>query len=434
MDTQTLCDAPARPSQARRAPLSILMLAAVLRGLVREGHLAVLTPDGRRLHFGDRRVPPVTIRLHDRKVAVDLLRDPQLTLGEAYMDGRLSVEDATIADLLDLLTRNLGTGFGGGYMTWIARARFLLRRAMPWNGVQRSRRNVAHHYDLSGALYDLFLDADRQYSCAFYERMTDTLETAQMNKKRRIAAKLAIRPGARVLDIGSGWGGMGLFLAETHGADVTGITLSDEQLRVASRRAADAGLSGRVRFRLEDYRHTAGTFDRIVSVGMFEHVGIGHYDAYFRKIASLLSWDGVALVHSIGRSDGPGTTNPWIARHIFPGGYAPALSEVLPAVEKAGLIVTDIEIWRLHYAHTLAEWRRRFAANRSKAAALYDERFCRMWEFYLAGSEMAFRNQGQMVFQLQLARRVDGLPIVRDYMVPQQAPVPLRRAGPRVAV
>lgn len=403
------------------------LLTGLMRRMIREGHLKVVSAGGRVADIGDAGVPPVTIRLHDRRVAWDLVRNPQLKLGEAYMDGRLTVEQGDIADLLDLLTRNLGTGFGGGYLGWLARARFVIRRLMQFNGRHRSRRNVAHHYDLSGDLYRLFLDADRQYSCAFFERPDDTLETAQQNKKRRIAAKLALKPGMRVLDIGSGWGGLGLYLAGAHGAQVQGITLSREQLEVARARAAGAGLASRVQFSLEDYRETAGRFDRIVSVGMFEHVGVGNYDAYFRKIAALLADDGVALVHSIGRSDGPGVTNPWIARYIFPGGYSPALSEVLPSVERAGLIVTDIEILRQHYAQTLKEWRRRFLENRDAARALHDERFCRMWEFYLAGAEMAFRWQGHVVFQLQVARRVDALPLTRDYMTPRPTPLPQAR-------
>lgn len=403
------------------------LLTGLMRRMIREGHLKVVSAGGRVADIGDAGVPPVTIRLHDRRVAWDLVRNPQLKLGEAYMDGRLTVEQGDIADLLDLLTRNLGTGFGGGYLGWLARARFVIRRLMQFNGRHRSRRNVAHHYDLSGDLYRLFLDADRQYSCAFFERPDDTLETAQQNKKRRIAAKLALKPGMRVLDIGSGWGGLGLYLAGAHGAQVQGITLSREQLEVARARAAGAGLASRVHFSLEDYRETRGRFDRIVSVGMFEHVGVGNYDAYFRKIAALLPDDGVALVHSIGRSDGPGVTNPWIARYIFPGGYSPALSEVLPSVERAGLIVTDIEILRQHYAQTLKEWRRRFLENRDAARALYDERFCRMWEFYLAGAEMAFRWQGHVVFQLQVARRVDALPLTRDYMTPRPTPLPQAR-------
>ncbi len=398
-------------------------LAAILRRIVKSGRLSLIDCRGRRIELGDTSdasAKPIVMRLNDRLVAFDLIRNPQLTLGEAYMDGRFTIEGGTIADLLELLARNIGTGYGGGYIDWIAKVRYAGRRFMQRNGYDLSKQNVAHHYDLSGQLYDLFLDSDKQYSCAFYEKPSDTLEAAQLNKKRRIAAKLDLKPGHTVLDIGSGWGGLGLHLARTSGADVTGITLSHEQLKIANERVSGAQLSDRLRFRLEDYRQTGGKFDRIVSVGMFEHVGLPAYGAFFEKISSLLRDDGVALIHSIGRSDGRGVTNPWIARYIFPGGYSPALSEVLPAVERAGLIVTDIEILRLHYAHTLAEWRRRFVANWGRAKRLYDERFCRMWEFYLAGSEMAFRYQGHVVFQLQLAKRADTLPLTRDYMMPMR--------------
>ncbi len=409
------------------------MLIAMMRRIVTAGHLVVIGPDGAHHDIGCMSGAAVVIRLHDWETVWNLLRNPQLTLGESYMEGRLTLEQGDIADLLCLLTRNLATGFGGGHLEWIARTRYMLRGLMQRNGMTRARRNVAHHYDLSAEFYNLFLDADRQYSCAFFETPSDTLEVAQQNKKRRIAAKLALRRGMRVLDIGSGWGGLGLHLAEAHATTVRGITLSSEQLAVAKRRADQSGLSSRVEFVQEDYRQTQGNFDRIVSVGMLEHVGAGHYDSYFRQISSLLSDDGVALVHSIGRSDGPGVTNAWIDRYIFPGGYTPALSEVLPAIERSGLIVTDIEIWRLHYAMTLAAWRMRFNSNREKAAALYDERFCRMWEFYLAASEMAFRWQGHMVFQLQLARRVDALPMSRDYMTPSLAEVPRTRLAAAAA-
>jgi cyclopropane-fatty-acyl-phospholipid synthase len=393
------------------------LLASVFKRIVKSGHLILAAHNGKQTSFGDQTVAPLTLRLHDRLVAFDLVRNPQLELGEAYMDGRISFEGGSIADFLDLIARNIGTGFGGGHLEWIAKFRGAARRLMPRNTQERARRNVAHHYDLSGGLYDLFLDTDKQYSCAYFQSPQDSLETAQLNKKRHIAAKLALEPSHKVLDIGSGWGGLGLHIAQTTGADVTGITLSQEQLKVANERAVGAGLSGRVRFRLEDYRHTQGTFDRIVSVGMFEHVGVEHYPAYFKQVSSLLKDDGVALIHSIGRSDGAGVTNPWISKYIFPGGYTPALSEVLPAVERSGLAVTDIEILRLHYAYTLAEWRRRFLANWERAKDIYDERFCRMWEFYLASAEMGFRHQGLVVFQLQLAKRVDALPIVRDYMM-----------------
>jgi cyclopropane-fatty-acyl-phospholipid synthase len=296
-------------------------------------------------------------------------------------------------------------------------AALLTRRFLQYNPVPRARRNVAHHYDLSDQLYELFLDRDRQYSCAYFRTLEDDLETAQLNKKRHIAAKLVLRPGDKVLDIGCGWGGMALYLASECDVDVTGLTLSAEQHTVAQRRAAAAGLSDRVRFHLRDYREERGRYDRIVSVGMFEHVGVNHYGQFFAQLKSMLTPDGIALLHAIGRMEGPGSTNPWLRKYIFPGGYSPALSEVTPAAEKARLWITDIEILRLHYAETLRHWRARFEHNRERIRALYDERFCRMWELYLTGSEVAFRRQGHFVFQMQLAKSVDTVPLTRDYMV-----------------
>jgi cyclopropane-fatty-acyl-phospholipid synthase len=286
---------------------------------------------------------------------------------------------------------------------------------MQFNPASRSQRNVAHHYDIDGAIYDLFLDSDRQYSCAYFTEGAD-LEEAQLAKKRHLAAKLAIDPGHRVLDIGSGWGGLGLYLAKVAQCDVTGVTLSQEQLKVSRERAAREGLSRAVHFKFQDYRQVEGRFDRIVSVGMFEHVGVNHYGVYFRKLRELLNDDGVALIHSIGRSEPPASTNPFIAKYIFPGGYIPALSEMTAAIERAGLIIDDVEVLRLHYAETLRAWRRRFLANWDKAAAIRDETFCRMWEFYLAASETAFRYQNLVVFQVQLSKRIKALPITRDYM------------------
>ncbi len=407
------------------------LLVAVLRKIVRHGHLTIIDADGRAHEIGVVERPGVVIRLHDKATERAILLNPQLAMGEAYMDGRLTMETGDIASFLELLTRNLGTNFGGGHWEWLAAARRATRRWRGHNNPNSARRNVAHHYDLSAGLYDLFLDSDKQYSCAFFETPGDSLEAAQQNKCRRIAAKLDLKPGQHVLDIGSGWGGLGLHLAQEAGVDVTGITLSEEQLKIARDRAARQGLSHRVRFQLEDYRRMGGKFDRIVSVGMFEHVGVAHYQEYFDDVARLLTDDGVALIHSIGRSDGPGVTNPWIAKYIFPGGYTPALSEVLPVVERSGLMVTDIEILRLHYATTLVEWRKRFVANWDRAARLYDERFCRMWEFYLAGAEMGFRNQGLMVFQLQVAKRVDALPLVRDYMMPERETAVAKRQNLR---
>lgn len=397
------------------------LLFSIFGRIVREGALDLKDARGRVAHLGDRTGPVIAVRLTDAAAGRALLTNPQLALGELFMDGRLVIEQGTIAGLLELLMRNLGLTAGPGHIGVWARFKEFVRPLTRRNWRIRAQKNVAHHYDLTPEFYALFLDTDRQYSCAFFETPGDTLEQAQFNKKRRLAAKLALKPGMRVLDIGSGFGGLGLHLAEAHGADVTGVTLSTEQLGIARKRAEAAGLSQRVRFDLKDYRDVQGPYDRIVSVGMFEHVGLKDYGAFFAKIAQLLNDDGAAVVHSIGRSDGPGITNPWIAKYIFPGGYTPALSEVLPHIERAGLIVTDIEVLRLHYAQTLVLWRERFMANREKAIALYDERFARMWEFYLAGAEMGFRHQGLMVFQVQVARRVDTLPLTRDYMMPNRA-------------
>ncbi len=278
---------------------------------------------------------------------------------------------------------------------------------------------------LPDRLYDLFLDSDRQYSCAYFQNPNEGLETAQLNKQRHLAAKLLFEPGQRILDIGSGWGGLALYLARAGARQVTGLTLSQEQLKIADRRTAEAGLDDKVHFHLRDYREETGTYDRIVSVGMFEHVGVNHYPEFFAKVKELLSEDGICVLHSIGRMAGPSTTCSWIRKYIFPGGYAPALSEVLPVVEQSGLWVADIEILRLHYAETLRAWRHRFQANRPRIARLLDERFCRMWEFYLAASEAAFRHGDHMVFQMQLAKRRDAVPLTRDYITEWQHTHPL---------
>ena len=392
------------------------MLEKFLSDFVHTGRLTVIWPNGRTSIHGNGGTE-ATIRIHGWLTPVAIRLWPELVLGEAYMDGRLTVERGSIAEVLEILIANFDRREVGVLFHLRQLARMTGRRLAQLNRIARSRRNVAHHYDLSGRLYDLFLDTDRQYSCAYFAHPEMTLEQAQTAKKQHIASKLRLnQPRLKVLDIGSGWGGLALQLARDHGADVLGVTLSTEQLGVSNGRAEAAGLAERCRFELRDYRQVEGTFDRIVSVGMFEHVGIGYYDAFFRKVRQLLAPNGVALLHTIGRSDGPGATNPWIAKYIFPGGYVPALSEVMPAVERCGLVATDIEILRLHYAETLKEWRRRFSRNRAKAAALYDERFCRMWEFYLASAEMTFRYGNQVVFQIQLARNVNSVPVTRDYM------------------
>jgi len=393
-------------------------LDAILRHLITQGRLSVRWPDGGVTTYEGGPGGRASVAIRDRATVRRLVLNPSLALGEAYMAGTVAPLEGSLYDLLDLLVAN-ATEAGGGTRIMRLRARLgrLIRRFAQYNPASRSRRNAAHHYDLNGRLYSLFLDRDRQYSCAYFPRGDETIDEAQIAKKRHIAAKLLLdRPDLSVLDIGCGWGGLALTLARDYGARVLGITLSSEQLAEARARAAAAGLAERVRFELLDYRALDQHFDRIVSVGMFEHVGIGHYDAFFATLKRCLTPDGVALLHAIGRSDGPGATNRWIAKYIFPGGYAPALSEVLPSVERAGLWATDIEILRLHYAETLARWRRRFLANRDTVASVTDERFCRMWEFYLVGSELAFRREGHMVFQIQLARSQSAVPLTRDYI------------------
>src|SRR4029079_16796608 len=360
-----------------------------------------------------------TMRVHDRWTALRLVMRPRLAFGEAYMDGTLTIEDGgDIYDLLDLLGRNIVALEATPFVKWSYTWQKLLRTFEQYNPIGRAEQNVAHHYDLKDQLYDFFLDRDRQYSCAYFKNGDEPLEQAQLDKKRHIASKLLLQPGQNVLDIGSGWGGMGLFLGQQYGVDVTGVTLSKEQHAVSSRRALEGGLADRVRFKLLDYRQEQGRYDRIVSVGMFEHVGVAHYVEFFTKVKALLKDDGVMLLHAIGRMEPPGATNTWLKKYIFPGGYTPALSEVMAAIEKVGLWVTDVEILRLHYAETLRHWRARFLANREriKQMAGYDDRFCRMWEFYLAGCESAFRYMNQMVFQIQIARRQDAVPLTRDYL------------------
>jgi cyclopropane-fatty-acyl-phospholipid synthase len=394
------------------------VLDQILRRLITIGELTVVWPNGSRTRYEGESGPSASFRLRDSQTIRRVLFNPSLATGEAYMSGRLSIEQGSIYDLLDVMLSNIERNpHAHPALGWHETFGTISRRMFQYNPAARAHRNVAHHYDLNGRLYSLFLDRDRQYSCAYFAKGDETLEEAQVAKKRHIAAKLCLdRPGLRVLDIGCGWGGMAISLARDFGAKVTGITLSQEQLAEARSRAKAEGLEDRVQFELLDYRSITEKYDRIVSVGMFEHVGVGHYKTFFDMIARCLEADGVALVHAIGRSDGPGSTNVWLRKYIFPGGYSPALSEVLPVVEKSGLYMTDIEILRLHYAETLRHWRRRFAANRDAIAALYDEPFCRMFEFYLAASEITFRRRGHMVWQLQLARGVDTVPLTRDYI------------------
>jgi cyclopropane-fatty-acyl-phospholipid synthase len=398
------------------------LLRFLLETFIRRGTFRVTTSRGTVLTFGDGTGRPVSVRFTSRSAEWGILLDPELKFGESYMDGSFVVEEGSIADVLAIcLGQQTEVPHWARLQGFL---RFLYRRFEQFNPRTRSRRNVAHHYDLDGRLYSLFLDADRQYSCAYFERPDQSLDDAQLAKKRHLAAKLRLSPqrgrDLRILDIGCGWGGLGLYLAEVAGADVTGVTLSQEQHGIANARAAEKGLTERARFNLQDYRDIDDKFDRIVSVGMFEHVGVNHFETYFRKSAQLLKNDGVMVLHSIGRSEGPSRTNPWISKYIFPGGYIPSLSEVLPKVEKSGLLVTDIEILRLHYAETLKAWRERFLAHRDEVERIYDQRFVRMWEFYLASSEMSFREQNLMVFQIQLTKRQDVVPVTRDYIMREE--------------
>lgn len=390
-----------------------MALQSLLRKMVREGDLTVRLPGSGVLRLGDGSGPAVTIAITSRTWAARIAAHPALAVGEAYMDGGLVLERGGIYDFVEIIGRNLARRPARRAN---ALQRWWLDRRLQANQRAAARRNVAHHYDLSVDFYRRFLDADLQYSCAYFPRPDASLEEAQLAKKRHLAAKLLLEPDQSVLDIGCGWGGLGMTLAQEGGARVEGITLSTEQLATAQARAEAAGLAGRAQFSLTDYRDVKGPYDRIVSVGMFEHVGRPNFQTYFDQVARLLKDDGVAVIHSIGRSEGPAFTNPWIAKYIFPGGYIPAMSEVLAAVERAGLIVTDVEVLRLHYAETLKAWRERFTAQRAEIAQLYDERFCRMWELYLCYSEIAFRHRDHMVFQLQLAKKVDAVPLTRDYI------------------
>jgi cyclopropane-fatty-acyl-phospholipid synthase len=383
---------------------------SVIATKIKAGRLKIIDPEN-QVHIleGAKAGPNAAIRITDRRLLRRLMVLPDLYLGEGYMDGTLIVEEGTLFAVLDFCAINLMPLPGDG-------GPIVAPPVHQENIIGQAQSNVAHHYDLNRQLFELFLDSDLQYSCAYFGKDGDSLEDAQANKRRRLAAKLLLEPGMRVLDIGCGFGGLALELARDHGVEVVGVTLSEEQWTVAQQRAKAAGLDKKVSFKLLDYREENGCYDRIVSVGMFEHVGRRHYDEFFNKIRELLADDGVALLHSIGRMAQPGSALLWINRYIFPGGYTPALSETIAAVERAGLWITDVEILRLHYALTLQEWHRRFHSNRDRAKLLYDERFCRMWEFYLQISEVAFRRLNWMVFQAQITKKVDAVPLTRKYL------------------
>jgi cyclopropane-fatty-acyl-phospholipid synthase len=388
----------------------------MIGAVVRQGTLVVQLPDGETHTFGNGTGTPVVLHIRDEALLRRLVTNTELALGEGYTDGHITFGNDDLHGFFRLAITNQTAQ---GMPAWVApleTLRHYLGRLRTFNPMGRARRNVAHHYDLSGALYDLFLDADKQYSCAYFARPDMTLDEAQEAKKHHIAGKLLIEPGMRILDIGCGWGGMGLTLARDYGARVVGVTLSQEQHKVATDRARAAGLADRVDFRLTDYRNVTETFDRIVSVGMFEHVGVPHFREYFRTVHDRLAPDGIALIHTIGRTVPPSYTSPWIEKYIFPGGYVPSMSEMMGAIEKENLYTTDVEYLRLHYAETLRHWYDRFTDRIGDAARLYDERFCRMWRYYLVACEQTFRHGHQCVFQVQMAHRQDAVPLTRDYL------------------
>ncbi len=395
-------------------------LSHMMKSFVRKGTLKIIDADGNMHVFSGEPGPRVTMRLTDRSLYYKLVFNPELHAGEAYMDGRLRFEESTLRDFLTLFSINRLSLGSYPLQKILRRISRLFRKRQQQNRVGQAQLNVAHHYDLGNDFYKLFLDEGLQYSCAYFTDDDETLEEAQRNKLRLLASKLNLAPGQKILDIGCGWGDLAIYLAELENVEVLGVTLSTEQQKLASERAAKLGLGDRVRFELKDYRHVEGRFDRIVSVGMFEHVGVHNYDEFFDKINDLMVDDGLALLHSIGHMSPPGTASPWLRKYIFPGAYSPALSEVFTSVEQNSLWVTDLEILRLHYANTLAHWIQRFDANRAEIEAMYDDRFARMWEFYLISAEMMFRTGSQLVFHMQLARQRDATPIVRDYITDLQ--------------
>ena len=396
------------------------ILLYCLGRIIHHGSLKVITASGKHYQLGDGTGQPVTLRFVDSRAQWSFLRDPDLRLGELYMDERICVESGSIYDLVYVFIDNLARFRPPAplrALDWIRHTTRMLRQR---NFPKKSVQNVAHHYDLDSRLYRLFLDEDMQYSCAYFDDGNMPLEKAQNLKKRYICAKLAIEPHHQVLDIGCGWGGLSLYLAQVAGAkQVEGITLSKEQIKIARERAAALSMEDTVRFSLTDYRDITNRFERIVSVGMFEHVGCAFYDTFFAKCRSLLTEDGVMLLHTIGCSDTPGFVTPWLDKYIFPGGYIPSLSEIIPAIERAGLIVADVEVLQMHYALTLREWRVRFLARRDQARDLYDDRFCRMWEFYLAAAEVAFRCENLVVFQILLSKKAGAVARSKSYVQAQ---------------
>lgn len=395
----------------------MILFARFAERLVQDGDLHIEDAGGRTYRFGNGTGTRVKIKIHSKLFPWKILLHPNMALPEGYMNDEFSIVEGEIRDLLDLVKRNAALRYGTRHRKHSGFTQRLVRYVLEHNPVGRAQKNVSHHYDLDGGLYDLFLENDKQYSCAYFIDPDATLEAAQAAKKRHIASKLRIEPGHRVLDIGCGWGGLAIYLAQQTGAKILGVTLSREQHKIASERVRQMGLDGQIEIRLQDYREVEERFDRIVSVGMFEHVGVKHYGEFFDTVYRRLEDNGVALLHTIGRLGCPQMTHPWIRKYIFPGGSLPSLSQMVPCIEASGLLTCDIEILRLHYAKTLEHWAARFKANRDKARQLYDERFCRMWEVYLLSCIFAFHYDYLANFQVQMTKRLDTLPLCRDYML-----------------
>ncbi|MCB1337227.1 MAG: class I SAM-dependent methyltransferase [Maritimibacter sp.] len=403
------------------------LLHRMLDHIVKVGTLHLTMPDGSQHSFG-RGEPSLSLALKDPALPRRIILNPTLAAGEAYMAGTLEIGGDDLRGFFRFFVPNVNAAGTPWFQRPLTGTRRALRRLRQFAPIGKAQANVAHHYDLSRALYDLFLDDDRQYSCAYWAEGVTSLEAAQRAKKHHIARKLMIRPGMTVLDIGCGWGGMGLTLARDYGARVVGVTLSKEQHAVAVERARAAGLEGQVEFRLQDYREVTGTFDRIVSVGMFEHVGVPHYGEYFGFVRDHLASDGLALIHTIGHVGPANEADPWITKYIFPGGYTPALSEMQKAVDGAMLVTTDVEVLRLHYARTLGAWYEQFMAHEAEARALYDARFVRMWRYYLTSMEASFSVGQLLVYQLQIGKRLDAAPITRDYLYDHEMAMSARAA------
>lgn len=419
--------------EPHRMKIGMILLSNMLKRFIQKGKLRVIEHDGTLTEFKGSEEPVATMRLHDASLPLKIFRNPELHTGEAYMNGTLTFEDCNLKDFLNLFSINRGSMASYPMQKVLRRISQTVRSVQQHNPIGKAQKNVSHHYDLSTEMYRLFLDKDMQYSCAYFENGDETLEEAQEKKKRHIAAKLKLEDGQRILDIGCGWGGLALSLAQRSNVEVLGVTLSKEQHQVAIDRAKDAGLSDRVRFELLDYRKVNERFDRIVSVGMFEHVGVSRYDEFFGKIYKLLNHDGFALLHSIGHMSPPSVASPWLRKYIFPGAYSPALSETFAATERQHLWVSDVEVLRVHYADTLVEWNKRFQENRKRIADIYDERFCRMWEFYLLSVETMFRTGAQMVFQMQLSRIREATGLTRDYMFEAEEKYRKQDAEKRIA-